>query len=115
METIQYSLKDNISININLALERSRKSICIEKDNNDLFDKYCLELYGKRTCILIQLDNEKYEARFLDKINKKNIDRKSFYVLIPSLVEKSYTVVIIDKINTGKEIVAIHSPSNVVT
>jgi hypothetical protein len=117
METIQYSLKDNISIDIRLALECSQKSNDktneINQDKNCIFDTHCLEIYGKRTCILFQLSEDTYQARFLNKSTKKIINKKSFYMIIPSLVEDAYTVVIVDDIDYKKEIVAIHSPSNI--
>lgn len=111
METIQYSLKDNISIDIRLALECSQKP---NEDKNSIFDKHCLEIYGKRTCILFQLSEDTYQARFLNKLTKRIINKKSFYMIIPSLVEDTYTVIIVDNIDYKKEIVAIHSPSNLV-
>lgn len=117
METIQYSLKDNISIDIRLALECSPKSNenseKVYKDKNNVFDNHCLEIYGKRTCILFQLSEDTYQARFLNKSIKKIINKKSFYMIIPTLVEDAYTVVIVDSIDDQKEIIAIHSPSNI--
>lgn len=138
METIQYSL-NNISIDIRLALQNSKAGIhqgtfqiqtpitppldkTNDKNNNkniikektDIFDKYCLDTYGNRTCILFEIDTNKFEVRFLNKQSKNTIYRNCFYKEIPNLVEDRYTVVVVEnipKINK-KEIVAIHSPSN---
>jgi regulator of extracellular matrix RemA (YlzA/DUF370 family) len=93
METIQYSL-NNISIDIRLAIERSKggvrhkdeKKDPIEcniihphksapplhlhensRDKNDIFDKHCELTYGKRTCILFETDSDKFQVRFLNK------------------------------------------------
>lgn len=113
METIQYSLKDNISIDIKFALEYSRKKKEI-LDPNSIFDKHCFESYGEKTCILFELENELYQLRYLNKNTTKNINKNDFYIQIPTLVESSYTVVVIENIKdvNKKEIVAIHSPSN---
>jgi hypothetical protein len=119
METIQYSLKDNISIDIRFALECSRKKKEIIVDPNSIFDKHCLELYGEKTCILFELENNLYQLRYLNKNTAKNINKNDFYIQIPTLVESSYTVVVVENIKdinkkniNKKEIVAIHSPSN---
>jgi hypothetical protein len=119
METIQYSLKDNISIDIRFALECSRKikegkSNNLIVDPNSIFDKHCFELYGEKTCILFELENNLYQLRYLNKNTTKNINKNDFYIQIPTLVESSYTVVVVDNIKGigKKEIVAIHSPSN---
>jgi hypothetical protein len=138
METIQYSL-NNISIDIRLALQNSKAGThqgtfqiqtpitppldkTNDKNNNkdiikektDIFDKYCLDTYGNRTCILFETDTNKFEVRFLNKQSKNTIYRNSFYKEIPNLVEDRYTVVVVENIQkiNKKEIVAIHSPSN---
>jgi hypothetical protein len=140
METIQYSL-NNISIDIRLALEYSENQCLKEnkntnnisqpaqfhdnlhtqpslpiqnhpKDENDIFDEHCLEIYGKKTCILIEIGNKTFQQRFLNKDYKKIITKQQFSTEIPSLIEKSYTVVIVEEIEDEgiREIVAIHSP-----
>lgn len=121
METIQYSLRDNISIDIRFALECSLKKKDIV-DPNSIFDKHCLELYGEKTCIIFELENGLYQLRYLNTIDTtigktcttKNINKNDFYIQIPTLVESSYTVVVVDHIKDTckREIVAIHSPSN---
>ena len=98
METIQYSLKDNISIDIRFALECSRKKKEIIVDPNSIFDKHCLELYGEKTCILFELENNLYQLRYLNKNTAKNINKNDFYIQIPTLVESSYTVVVVENI-----------------
>lgn len=136
METIQYSLKNNISIDIRLALKYSQsrqrqkdKDIVIQDqiidnskdisketskiDKNAIFDKPCLDIYGNRTCILFEVSNDLFQLRFLDKNNNKTVNRNEFYIQIPTLVEKLYTVIVVEKIETSNmEIVAIHSPPN---
>jgi hypothetical protein len=128
METIQYSLKKNSTYSIDL------KSAICTKDNvythktnkiqlhknktvtkpNNIFDKHCIETYGEKTCILFELDDDNIEIRLLDNLYQlKYTRRNKLYIIIPTLLEKLYTVVlvqIIQKTNT-KEIVAIHFPS----
>ena len=89
---------------------------------NNIFDKHCIEAYGEKTCILFELDDDNIEIRLLDKGEEptgsagyqlKYTRRNKLYIIIPSLLEKLYTVVLvqmIQKTNT-KEIVAIHFPS----
>jgi hypothetical protein len=84
-----------------------------------------LELYGEKTCILFELENNLYQLRYLNKNTAKNINKNDFYIQIPTLVESSYTVVVVENIKyvnkkdvnkkdvNKKEIVAIHSPSNI--
>ena len=82
---------------------------------NNIFDKHCLETYGNKTCILFELDNDTVEIRLLDN-NAKNTytGKNKLYIVIPSLLEKLYTVVLVQIIQktNAKEIVAIHFPSN---
>ena len=118
METIQYSLKDNISIDIRFALECSRKKRGVVVDLNSIFDKHCLESYGEKTCIIFELENDLYQLRYLNQNTTKNINKNDFYIQIPALVESLYTVVVVENIKdvnkkdvSKKEIVAIHSPS----
>jgi len=127
METIQYSL-NNISIDIKLAIEYSEKQSIgkkenhiqlpqiteIPKDENDIFDEHCLEIYGKKTCILIEIGKDTFQRRFLNNDLKNNITRHQFSTEIPELIEKLYTVIIVEEIEDEgiREIVAIHSPSN---
>lgn len=82
---------------------------------NNIFDKHCLETYGNKTCILFELDNDTVEIRLLDN-NAKNTytGKNKLYIVIPTLLEKLYTVVLVQMIQktNAKEIVAIHFPSN---
>lgn len=138
METIQYSLKNNISIDIRLALKYSQSrqrqkektqvqnNLVIQDpklddnsketnklDKNAIFDKPCLDIYGNRTCILFEISKDIFQLRFLDKTTNKTVNRNEFYIQIPTLVEKLYTVIVVEKIETSNmEIVAIHSPPN---
>ena len=87
METIQYSLKNNISIDIRLALKYSQTkkgqkdklikqsnnsinskvhndNIENENNNNDeIFDKPLLDIYGNRTCILFEISKDVFQLR----------------------------------------------------
>jgi hypothetical protein len=134
METIQYSLNNNISIDIQLyyseknkyqeniakneidipdqSVNNTRESPPI--DTNDIFDEHCLEIYGNKTCIFIQIDNNTFQQRFLNSKPKQNVKRLNFCTEIPALIEKSYTVVVVEEIEDEgiREIVAIHSPGN---
>lgn len=138
METIQYSLKTNTAYSIDLKSTilagNGRKELPItqiyphsnpilnkkilHKNNNhnknDIFDKDCIETYGKKTCILFDLEDDNIEIRLLDNIYQIKYTRKNkLYNIIPSLLEKLYTVVLVEKIHktNTKEIVAIHFPS----
>jgi hypothetical protein len=132
METIQYSLNNSkdysIDINRTIINSKQEKSKYVQEklkyvhkhneDSNNIFDEYCLNIYGKKTCIFFEIASDVFQVRFLDK-NKtnstyNNIKRSQFYVDIPTLVEKSYTVIIVENIpfTNTKEIVAIHSSPN---
>ena len=123
METIQYSLNNSkdYSIDIRRTIVNSKQETYIDehsdksKDSNNIFDEYCLNIYGEKTCIFFEIASDVFQVRFLDK-NKtnrtyNNIKRSHFYVDIPKLVEKRYTVIIVEniKFTNTKEIVAIHS------
>ncbi|NBP13168.1 hypothetical protein EBU95_02085 [bacterium] len=76
------------------------------------FEQECLNRYGKKTCILIQCDEDKYELHDLDNTMRTflSVSKNLFFELIPQLVSKKYTVVIIDDIpGTGHDITAVHS------
>jgi len=128
METIQYSLNNSkdYSIDINRTIINSKQEKYVKEkyvhkhneDSNNIFDEYCLNIYGKKTCIFFEIASDVFQVRFLDK-NKtnhtyNNIKRSQFYVDIPKLVEKTYTVIIVEniKFTNTKEIVAIHSSPN---
>lgn len=148
METIQYSLNNNISIDIHkiisndtrdtlntkpeilrllntppkIKVQDSPSKIKVQdsqqKINTRKFDKYCLDTYGVRTCILFEIDKNKFQIRFLNKNNGDHeefyIQKDLFYMKIPNLIEDSYTVVVVERIEQldSEEIVAIHSPGN---
>lgn len=142
METIQYSLKTNTAYSIDLKSTirtgNNRKELPITQiyphsnpilnkkitlhnnnhkskpNKNDIFDQDCIETYGRKTCILFDLDDDNIEIRLLDNIYQLKYTRKNkLYNIIPSLLEKLYTVVLVEKIQktNTKEIVAIHFPS----
>jgi hypothetical protein len=124
METLQYSLNNSkdYSIDIRRTINNSKKEqkSIQENDSNNIFDEYCLNIYGAKTCIFFEIASNLFQVRFLDK-NKtnsiyNNIKRSRFYIDIPNLVEKTYTVIIVENIpfTNTKEIVAIHSSPNVI-
>lgn len=84
-----------------------------KNDKNAIFDKPCLDIYGDRTCILFEISKDMFQLRFLDKNNNKIVNRTEFYIQIPTLLEKLYTVIVVENIeDLNMEIVAIHSPPN---
>lgn len=107
METIQYSL-NNISIDLTSILE--------EKKSKQYINLYISisEIYGNHTCILFETTKNNFIARFLDTNIKKDVHKDKFYSVIPALLQKFYTIIIIENIEktNKKEIVAIHSPPN---
>lgn len=115
METIQYSL-DNISIDIRKILQIEYNYIDDNLKNIRYKDdkyKLILDNYGSRTCIFIEIKRDFFEINFLDTNTTKFINKNKFYMEIPLLLEKLYTVIVIEQINDSKrEIVAIHSPPN---
>ena len=121
METIQYSLKKNSTYSIDFKSIPNK--MLLNKTStklNNIFDKHCLETYGNKTCILFELDDDTIEIRLLDKLYQlklyqlKYTGKNKLYIVIPSLLEKLYTVVLVQMIQktNAKEIVAIHFPSN---
>ncbi|NDC95604.1 hypothetical protein EB118_10460 [bacterium] len=80
------------------------------------FDEECKKRYGKRTCILFQCDLDKayamYELRTLDdKKEPVKVNRRIFSELIPELVCKKYTVVVVEYIQHSKDhdITSVHT------
>lgn len=88
-----------------------------EDDKNAIFDKPLLDIYGNRTCIFFEISKDVFQLRYLDNTVNTTVNRSEFYIKIPTLVEKLYTVIVVEKIiqdsnNSNMEIVAIHSPPN---
>ena len=132
METIQYSLKTNAKYSIDLksTIRIKDKDSSFKKhvdikpkpkpkskqesgSKTNFFDKHCIDTYGKKTCILFELENDDIEIRLLDNIYQLRYTKKNnLYIIIPSLLEKLYTVILVEQISktNTKEIVAIHSP-----
>ena len=77
------------------------------------FDEHCVEVYGKKTCILFYTNNEKIQIRLLDNRIYKYFEDTEMYTKIPELLERLYTVVVVDKIKktNSYEITAIHIPN----
>ncbi|NBU33763.1 hypothetical protein EB118_01995 [bacterium] len=82
---------------------------------NSKFDEECIARYGEQTCILYQIQqdtsSDKYELRTLNNASDPIcVSKKLFSELIPSLVSKKYTVVIVDYITgSGHDITAVHT------
>jgi hypothetical protein len=54
-----------------------------------------------------------FQLRFLDNNKNKIVNKGEFYIQIPTLLEKLYTVIVVENIeNLNMEIVAIHSSPN---
>lgn len=84
------------------------------------FDMECRQRYGEKTCILYQLDkSQTYQVRVLDTCDVDDsplhytVEKSSFYVLIPRMLVKKYTVVIVDQVDRMKEVTAVHLPVQV--
>lgn len=85
------------------------------------FDAECIERYGKQTCILYQIDQNKsslnnvnlYKLRYLDDsfLNDKIVGKTEFYELIPYLLEKKYTVVVAELVCGSHIVIATHRPN----
>jgi uncharacterized membrane protein YbaN (DUF454 family) len=74
---------------------------------SEIFDKECIEKYGKKSCILYEKNNVTYESRLLDNpMYNKQINKYEFAELIPNLLKEKYTIIIIQ----NQEIVAVHLP-----
>ena len=121
METTSYSLNNKKCL-INThdtirIIENKSDNIKININNTHLFDNYCIELYGYRTCILFHIDLNNIEVRLLDRINYdqiKYINKNSLYNEIPNLLKNNYTVVLVEKLldTNTTEITTIHLPPN---
>ena len=72
-------------------------------------DINCKQMYGNRTCILYQIKDDYFKIRYLDKNSHENIYRSVFYKYIPEMINKNYTVVIIEK----EEITTVHHPTQI--
>jgi hypothetical protein len=82
-------------------------------NDNENFNKSLLDIYGNHTCILFEISKDIFQLRFLDKTSNKIVKRSEFYIQIPTLAEKLYTVIVVEKMeDSNMEIVAIHSPPN---
>jgi hypothetical protein len=97
-----------------------------QQDNikdSSLYDKYCKDIYGDKSCLLVgtiikkSKDNENehiYEVRMLDQPDQRSTitSKKYFHTLIPNLLRYKYTVIIIEEIDNNYEIMAIHLPGH---
>lgn len=78
-------------------------------------DNTLVALYGAHTCVLQQVtfENYIYEMRLLDNVGKQKAVHKSvFYELIPELLTRKYTVVIVEFRTTHGtlEVSTVHLP-----
>ncbi len=93
-------------VRLNSALELSKEE--------RVFDEECYRRYGSKTCMLYQISVENFELQSLDYGLESRVVRKSeFYELIPRLIEKKYTVVIVEQktvLSKTKEITTVHFP-----
>jgi hypothetical protein len=132
MGSIKYNLDNNLeshltehySIDLNRYTKKERNIFMSINDflDTSIYDLHCNKMYGEKTCILFQIDDNKnkYEMRLIDKIkiheNGISYTKKDqFYKIIPELLHDKYTVVIIEKIddiNNEKkyDIIAVHVP-----
>lgn len=119
---------NKIQSNKNIQLDNYPTNT-INSLNLSNYDKECIERYGDKTCILIEISNKDsikesektYQIRYMDKIklnqhfnvNSKNeyLSSKLFYKFIPHLLTHNYTVVVVENIELKKEITAIHKPT----
>jgi hypothetical protein len=122
METVKYSLNNSkYSIDVD-AIKTNTNTNEIENKkkykNTNLFDKYCIELYGEKTCILFYIDQNTIEVRMLDKIRydinypTRYINKGFLYNEIPNLLKNNYTVILVENIlnSNTTEITSIHLP-----
>jgi hypothetical protein len=74
-------------------------------------EKECIERYGRKTCLLNQLQNDTFEIKTLDDSAESYIaERQSLYKVIPNLLISMYTVVIIECQRGCREITTVHHP-----
>lgn len=74
----------------------------------DKFGINCKQMYGLKTCILYEIKENLFSVKILDKNgNIDNIDRNIFYKFIPEMINRNYTVVIIE----NEEITTVHHPT----
>lgn len=79
--------------------------------SSKIYDDECVQRYGIKTCIVAESEGELYELRYLDNINyKEMINKSNLYYIIPEMLKKHYTVILIQKINGFLEIIAVHLP-----
>jgi hypothetical protein len=112
METIQYSLNKLGTRYSDKNIDNQPILLDIQIPTLDTFDSSILDLYGNKTCTFFPIDKENIEVKFLDSVTYDYIRKDQMYTLIPKLLQKAYTVIILIKIRkTGKkEITAIHTP-----
>jgi len=83
---------------------------------NNNFDKYCIDTYGEKCCLLYYVDKENIEVRLLDRLFNPAyiIQKNKLYKVIPDYLSKKYTVVVVEMIETTskKDITSIHICSN---
>lgn len=78
--------------------------------SSKLYDDECIERYGKKTCILSQIKDDTFELRLMDYNKQDIIYRQNIYSIIPEMLKKHYTVILIENFKESPEITAIHMP-----
>jgi hypothetical protein len=76
------------------------------------YSKECLEQYGAHTCILYETFFKNYQIHILDnqQIVQKYINKHDFYKIIPTMLQQTYTVIIVELKYAHHEITAVHLP-----
>lgn len=78
------------------------------------FYNRCIERYGYKTYLFVQQseNSDNYNINPLDNSEPQRIiNRSEFFTIIPSLLSKKYTVIIINYINSDTiDITAVHQP-----
>jgi hypothetical protein len=81
-----------------------------------MYDKECLERYGIRTCVIVEVSPDTFEVRLLDNryLTEKKVvylvKRDKLFEIIPKKLMYKYTVVIAEVRSNNKEITAVHLP-----
>ena len=109
-------MKSNISLRVLSHDIKSKYNIpskqSAQEKEDKKYDDYSKKLYGKRSCVFLEISQGIFQQRFLDERQNNIIYKSDFYNLIPNLIQENYTVIIVETTTKNyKEIVAIHLPS----
>lgn len=79
--------------------------------SSKIYDEECIQRYGIKTCLVAEIGNDIYELRLLDDYTfYETINRSNLYYIIPEMLKKHYTVIMVQKIKESLEITAVHLP-----